>query len=189
LSLKTCYPQRKGSKGKFKKPGRHEFVQVPELTTPSPFKPSFSTLSLGGQTTENEKSLLRLIRKAETGLETMTNNVIQNRVILKDQYKVLRGLESWLDMVQDQIGETLLGLSSELVAPTLNSRVAILAEKVSLLKPSATPNMLVAQVLTWVNQWWSVSGSKLKIILADDFSRDCGNFLTSFATSFQTQAG
>ena len=61
-----------------------EFVEVTGLTTSSPYKPSLSTLSLTGKTSDNEKSLSHVIRRLESGLEATTNNLIQNRSILKD---------------------------------------------------------------------------------------------------------
>ena len=90
-------------------------------------------------------------------------------------------------MVQDQVGKTLLVLSAEFMAPTLNGRVAILAEKVSSLKPT-TVNLSETQVLTWVNSWWSRSGNHVQVKKADDFLAGCETFLTSLVPSFQKQA-
>jgi hypothetical protein len=164
------------------------FVEVPTLATPSPFKPSVSTMSISGKSTEIEKGLAHLIRRVETGLESpATHNLIQNRTIIKDQDKSLRGLESRLDTVQDQVGETPLGLAWEFDAPTLNSRVDILAEKVSTLKPAEI--LLETQVLSWVDAWWAKSALPAKIKAADDFLAECEIFLTSLVTSFQKQAG
>jgi hypothetical protein len=163
------------------------FVDVPALTTPSPFKPSTAALSIKTSSSENEKNMARMLRRVETGLEAASLNLIQDRTIIKDQDKILRGLEARLDTVQDQVGETPLGLSSEFVAPTLNGRVAILAEKVSSLKP-ATVNLSETQVLTWVNSWWNRSGNQVQIKKANNFSAGCEQFLTSLVSSFQKQS-
>jgi hypothetical protein len=84
--------------------------------------------------------MARMLRRVETGLEleSASLNLIQDRTIIKDQETILRGLKARLDTVQDQVGETPLGLSAEFVAPTLNGHVAIILaekEKVSSLKP------------------------------------------------------
>jgi hypothetical protein len=163
------------------------FVDVPTLTTPSPFKPSTAALSIKTSSTDNKKNMARMLRRVETGLESASLNLIQDRTIIKDQDKILRGLEARLDTVQDQVGETPLGLSAEFVAPTLNGRVAILAEKVSSLKPS-TVNLSETQVVTWVNSWWSRSGNQVQIKKANDFSTGCEQFLTSLVSSFQKQS-
>ena len=163
------------------------FEEVTGLTTPSPFKPVMASLSLSGKASDNDKTFSRLIGRIETGLEAATHSLIENRTIIKAQDKILRGLESRLDTVQDQVGETPLGLSAEFEAPTLNGQVAILAEKVSSLKP-ASVNLSETQVLTWVNSWWNKTENKKKFKAAEDFSKDCGTFLTSLVSSFQTQA-
>jgi hypothetical protein len=80
-----------------------------------------------------------------------------------------------------------LGLLAEFEAPTLNGRVAILAEKVSSLKPT-TVNLSETQVITWVDSWWKKSDNQKKFKVAEDFSKDCGAFLTSLVSSFQTQS-
>jgi hypothetical protein len=135
-------------------PKEEDFVDVSGFATPSPFKPtSSSTLTLSSKPTESEKGLARLIRQVESGLEATTNKLIQNRSIIKDQDRILRGLELRLDTVQDQVGEIPLGLSAEFTAPTLNGRVALIAETVSLLKPTGTHNS-ETQVTGWVNSWW-----------------------------------
>jgi hypothetical protein len=59
------------------------FVVVAALLAPSPFKPSMSTLSLSGKLTESKKNLACLICQVELGLETTTNNLIQNCSIIK----------------------------------------------------------------------------------------------------------
>jgi hypothetical protein len=127
-----------------------------------------------------------LVKRVETGLEAMTHNLIQNHSVIKDQDRVLRGIESRLDTVQDQVGETPLGLSVQFVAPTLNGRVAILAEEVSSLQKPG--NLLETQVITWVNSWWKSSPSPRKIEASGKFSQDCEMFLTSLVTSFQKNA-
>jgi hypothetical protein len=165
-----------------------DFIEVTELSTPSPFKPSAPAVSRSVKSTEGEKSLARMIQRVETGLESATHNLIQNRTIIKDQDKILRGLESRLDTVQDQLRETPLGLSADYVAPTLNGRVAILSEKVTTLKASA-PAISQPQVVKWVEEWWASSSSPMKIAAADDFPRGCETFLTTLVGSIQKQSG
>jgi hypothetical protein len=171
-------------------PKEEEFVDVTGFDTPSPFKPSASTLTLPTKATDSEKGLARLIRRVETGLEATTNNLIQNRSIIKDQDKILRGLESRLDTVQDQVGQIPLGLSAEFVAPTLNGQVALIAEKViTALKPSGTGTPVSqAQVTTWVNAWWSKMPTQAQVDDAQVFCKDCEKFLTSLVISFQKQS-
>jgi hypothetical protein len=164
-----------------------DFIEVAGFATPSPFKPSLVNLTLSSKASESEKSLARLIRRVETGLEATTNNLIQNRSIIKDQDKILRGLESRLDTVQDQVGEIPLGLSTEFVAPTLNGRVALIAEKVSFLKPNGSQTS-ETQVLTWVRSWWKKEPAQDNIAAVQVFSKDCENFLASLVSSFQKQA-
>lgn len=163
------------------------YVEVPLLSAPSPFKPTATTMTLTGKPADVEKNLTRLIRRLEIGLETTTNNLIENRVVIKDQDKVLRGVESRLDTIQDQVGESSLGFSWEFDAPTLNGRVAMLAEKLSAHKPAV--NISETQVLSWVESWWTKSALPAKLKTAEEFSNDCESFLTSLVTSFQQQAG
>jgi hypothetical protein len=162
-----------------------EFVDVSVSPAISPYKPG---LSLLGSTkfSDSEKNLARHIKRVETGLEVATHNLIQQRAVLKDQDTIVRGLESRLDTVQDHLGATPLGLSDEFEAPTVNGRVAVLAERISTLH-SAQANLSEPQVLNWVNQWWGKSDMKLKIAKSDDFSNDCEAFLTSLVTSFKSQ--
>ena len=75
------------------------FVDVPALTTPSPFKPITAALSIKTSSSENEKNMARMLRRVETGLESASLNLIQDRTIIKDQDKILRGLEARLDTV------------------------------------------------------------------------------------------
>jgi hypothetical protein len=164
-----------------------EFVEVPGLATPSPYKPSLATTTVSSKLSENERNFTRVLRRLESGLETTTDNLIKNRTILKDQDKILRGLESRLDTVQDQVGEIPLGLSTEFVAPTLNGRMAIIAEKVSAMRP-AGEIISETHVVTWVNSWWSKKASQAKIDKAELFATDCEAFLTSLVTSFQKQS-
>jgi hypothetical protein len=165
------------------------FVEVASVTTPSPFKPSLSQLPQSSKATDTEKDFVRILKRLETGLESATHNLIQNRSIIKDQDKVLRGLESRLDTVQqDQVGDIPLGLSTEFAAPTLNGRVAIIAEKVVKMSPVLTP-ISETQVLSWVNAWWTKSATQDKLDAEEVFSKDCHSFLSSLVTSFQTQAG
>jgi hypothetical protein len=39
-----------------------------------------------------------------------THNLIQKQTVMKDQDKIMRGLKSWLDTVQDQLWATPLGV-------------------------------------------------------------------------------
>jgi hypothetical protein len=55
-----------------------EFVEVPELAAPSPFKPSLGTALTSGKSTENKRNFSCVLRCSETGLETTTDNLIQN---------------------------------------------------------------------------------------------------------------
>ena len=166
-------------------PKEEGFVEVASFTTPSPFKPSLAPFTLPSKASDIEKNFVRVLKRLETGLETTSHNLIQNRTILKDQDKVLRGLESRLDTVEDQLGDIPLGLSSEFVAPTLNGRVAIIAEKVSNMIPAVTP-ISETQVLSWVNLWWTSTATQVKVDAAEVFSQDCQAFLSSLVTSFQT---
>jgi hypothetical protein len=85
------------------------------------------------------------------GLESATHNLIQHWSVMTDQDKIMRGLESQLDTVQDQLGAIPLGLTSEFEAPTLNSRVSVLAEQISSLDVAASSNISEPQVLSWVS--------------------------------------
>jgi hypothetical protein len=165
-------------------PKEEDFVEVAGFATPSLFKPSTSTLTLSSKATESEKGLAHLIKRLESGLEATTNNLIQNRSIIKDQDRVLRGLELLLDTVQDQVEEIPLGLSMEFAAPTLNKRVALIAETVSLLKPTGA-HISETQFTGWVNSWWSKMPTQAQIVDSQAFCKDCKKFLTSLVLSFQ----
>jgi hypothetical protein len=122
----------------------------------------------------------------EIGLEVTTDNLIQNRSFIKDQDRILRGLESRLDTVQDQIGEIPLGLSTEFVAPTLNGRLAFIAEKVSSLSLVRT-QIAEPQVLSWVNDWWTKKPIESKVDSSKAFEAGCEIFLTNLVSSFTKQ--
>jgi hypothetical protein len=169
-------------------PKEEDFVDVVGVATPSPFKPSSSTLTLSTKATESEKGLAFLIKRFESGLETTTHNLIQNCSIIKDQDRVLRGLELRLDTVQDQVGESPLGLSMEFAAPTLNARVALIAETVSSLKPTGA-HISETQVTGWVNSWWSKMPIQAQVVDSQAFCKDCEKFLSSLVLSFQKQSG
>jgi hypothetical protein len=127
------------------------------------------------------------LRWVESGLETATHSLIQNRAIIKEQDRILRGLESRLDTVQVHVGEIPLGLSPDFETPTLNGRMAIIAEKVSSLKPAGV-NILEMQVVSWVNAWWCKGTEKVKIKAAESFLMECKSFLSSLVTSIQNQS-
>jgi hypothetical protein len=74
---------------------------------------------------EVEKNLARHIKRAETGLESATQNLIQQGAIMNGHYKIMIGLESRIDMVQDQLGANPQGLSTEFQAPTVNGRIQL----------------------------------------------------------------
>jgi hypothetical protein len=74
-------------------------------------------LSIMSKTSECEKNFAWVLRQVEHSLETMTHNLIQNHSIIKDQDMILWGLELWLDIVQDQVGEIPLDLPTEFMAP------------------------------------------------------------------------
>jgi hypothetical protein len=168
-------------------PKDEAFVEVAGFAIPSPIKPSLVSAPSSSKSSESERNFARVLRQVESGLETTTHNLIQNRAIIKEQDRILRGLESRLDTVQDQAGEIPLGLSSDFEAPTLNGQMAIIAEKVSSLKPTGV-NILETQVVSWVNAWWSKGTEKVKIKAAESFLMERKSFLSSLVTSFQNQS-
>ena len=97
-----------------------DFVDVSPTVPLSPYKPGLSLLTLP-KLPEGEKNLARHIKRVETGLESATHNLIQQGAIVSGYDKIMRGLESQLDTVQDQLGAVPLGLLAECEAPTLNT--------------------------------------------------------------------
>jgi hypothetical protein len=84
----------------------------------SQHKPSLSLLS-STKFSDGEKNLARYIFKCvETGLELATHNLILYRTVMDNHDIIMRGLESRLDTVQDQMGATPLSLSAEFEAST-----------------------------------------------------------------------
>jgi hypothetical protein len=162
-----------------------EFVNVTEAVAISPYKPS---LSLLGSTkfSDGEKHLARHIKRVESGLESATHNLILHRTVMDGHDSIMRGLESRLDTVQDQMGANPLGLSAEFEAPTLNGRVAVLAERISSFTPSSL-NVSEPKVLALVKQWWEKSEMKNQISHADEFSNACEVFLTELVTKVNDQ--
>jgi hypothetical protein len=70
----------------------------------------------------------------------------------------------------------------------LEPKVTNLSE-VSTLKASA-PTISQPQVVKWVEEWWTNSGTPMKITAADEFSRGCKTFLTLLVVgSIQKQSG
>jgi hypothetical protein len=165
-----------------------EFVNVSPTIALSAYKPGLSMLTLQ-KFSETEKNLARHIKRVETGLESATHNLIQHRTVMTDQDKIMRGIESRLDTVQDQLGATPLGLTSEFEAPTLNGRVSVLAERISSLNVAAAANVSEPQVVSWVNQWWTKSDMRSQISKADDFAIECEAFLTTLVSTIKVQTG
>jgi hypothetical protein len=129
------------------------FESITFLPPLSPFKASLDVSS--PVLADRDKELARHVRLAEESLATATHNLIRQRGTLQDQDKILRGLEARLDCVQDHLGTTHLGLSSEFEAPTLNGRVALLADQSVTLDVKPTVSSISeSQVLDWINNWW-----------------------------------
>jgi hypothetical protein len=124
----------------------------------------------------------------ETGLETATQNLIHQETVMKGHDKIMRGLESRLDTVQDQLGAIPLGLSHEYEAPTLNGCVAVLVERISSLN-SMSANLTEPQVMSWVHHWWLKSDMSPKITKAEKFAVDCESFLTTLVSTIKKQTG
>jgi hypothetical protein len=79
------------------------------------------------------------VQLAEASLSVVTQNLNYQWGALKDQDKILRGLEARLDHVQDHLGIISIELSLDFKAPTLNARVALLAETFSSLENPENP--------------------------------------------------
>jgi hypothetical protein len=108
------------------------------------FKPS---VDLGSTNLlAKDKKLAKQVCMAEDSLSVVTHNLIHQRGALEDQDKILRSLEARVDLVQDHLGTTPFGLSSDFEAPTLNGRVALLAEKFATLHgPSSPPELQITE--------------------------------------------
>jgi hypothetical protein len=122
-------------------------------------------------------------------LATATHSLIRQRGTLQDQDKILRGLEARLNCVQDHLGTTPLGLSSDIEAPTFNRRVALLADKSVTLnvKPTVLSN-LETQVLDWINCWWGAHAIQQRLRGWETFTPECEAFLSSMVGTIQAQA-
>jgi hypothetical protein len=164
------------------------FEAVAPLPSLSPFKPSLDVTSPAPA--GRDKELARHFRLAEESLSLVTHNLIHQRGTLQDQDKILRGLEVRLDSLQDHLGATPLGLSSEFEAPTLNGRVALLADRFVLLEntPSVSP-ILEPQVLDWINNWWGAHEIHRHLRGWETFTTECAAFLSSMVTTIHVQAG
>jgi hypothetical protein len=95
-------------------------------------------------------------------------------------------------LVQDHSGTTPLGLSSDFEAPTLNGRVALLADKFATLHgPSSPPEpqIMEPQVVEWLNRWWTSQAVSDCTSGWAAFNKECESFLGSMVASIQTQAG
>jgi hypothetical protein len=164
------------------------FETVTPLPSLSPFKPSLDVTSPAPA--GRDKQLARHVRLAEEGLSSVTHNLIHQRGTLQDQDKILRGLEVRLDCVQDHLGATPLGLSSEFEAPTLNGRVALLADRFVMLddKPAVT-QITESQVVDWVNKWWGPHEIHRRLRGWETFTTECETFLSSMVSTINVQAG
>jgi hypothetical protein len=92
------------------------FEDVPSIPLLSPFKPSIDVNSPG--LAGKEKKMAKQVRLAEDSLSAATHNLIHQQGTLLAQDKILRGLKARLDNVQDHLGVTPVGLSSDYEAPT-----------------------------------------------------------------------
>jgi hypothetical protein len=165
--------------------GFEDVTSVPLL---SPFKPSVAA-SLPGLVGQ-EKKLAKHVHLAEDSLSVVTQNLIYQRGALKDQDKTLRGLETRLDCVQDHLGMTPNGMSFEFEPPTLNGRVALLADKFAswegLGKP-AEPQVLERQVQEWINKGWSAHKIHHWLRSWDSFTVECESFLGNMISAIRVQ--
>jgi hypothetical protein len=127
------------------------------------------------------------VRLVEDSLSAVTQNLIHQRGTQKDQDMILQRLEARLDHVQDHLGVTPVGLSSNFEAPTLNGRVALLAEKFSSVNIPEAPQMSETQVLQTVNNWWASHETKDRMLGWDAFATDCEAFLGSMVSTIQSQ--
>jgi hypothetical protein len=101
----------------------------------------------------------------------------------------LRGSEARLDCVQDHLGTTPLGLSSEFEAPALNGRVALLADKFFTLDVNSTVSSISeSQVLDWINNWWGAHEIQQCLRGWETFTPECDAFLSSMVATIQAQA-
>jgi hypothetical protein len=126
------------------------------------------------------------VRLAEESLSVMTHNLIHQRDTLKEQDSFLRVLEVCLDLLQDHLGTTPFGLSSDFEAPTLNGRVALLADKFVPFdgsKTSTEPRVTEVEVLKWVNRWWSSFDLITRMREIESFLKDCESFLGNMVAS------
>jgi hypothetical protein len=164
------------------------FETIAPLPSLSPFKPSLDVTSPAPA--GRDKELARHVRLAEDCLSSVTHNLIHQRGALEDQDKILRGLEVRLDCVQNHLGATPLGLSSEFEAPTLNGRVALLADRFVTLedKPSASP-ILESQAVDWMNKWWGTHVIHQRLRGWETFTTECETFLSSMVSTIHIQAG
>jgi hypothetical protein len=163
------------------------------------------SLAEQGASPGTEKMLARYVKRIETGLESATKNLIHQASIMTTNDKVIIGLESRLNMVQDQLGDIPKGQSVEFEAPTLNGRFAVLADRFQSLRAADFSTFEVAflpkrheslrvveiisetQVIAWVNDWWTNSDMETKIAKADLFADECGFFLPSLVSNVMAQ--
>jgi FtsZ-binding cell division protein ZapB len=166
-----------------------EYEDVPSVPLLSPFKPSLDASTPGW--VGRDKKMAKHVRLVEDSLSVATQNLIHQRGTLLDQDHILRGLEARLDCVQDHLGATPIGLSSEFEAPTLNGRVALLADKFSLfegLRNPPEPQVTEFQVQKWVDKWLTTHDITTRLRGWDSFTSECETFLGSLVTTIQGQA-